>query len=396
MYRENEQIPTLLPPSRLNGEVRMRRKKIRLPIRAAALLLLIAGILSILAVGIGKISDGSVKGAIFDKLSGFLPPLDSTFSDEGKDSGQTPEPPRDTPDGSLGVLLPTPEDSIGGSSDGGETTVSPDVSGSVPDTGVPDTDIPSGAIPIADAPPPESAGGIENLTHRSFDTEYLKAMKTSVLRADSGPVCLIIHTHATESYLPDGTKYFLPSSGELARSSSDSENVVSVGKVIADTLNEGGIPTLHVTLHHDADGAGRAYVSSRSTVAYYLSKYPSIKYVIDVHRSADTDADRNILRDSFTDGDLSLARIRLTVSGGSSLADGGVNANLSLALKVNDLLCDYSSSLARPVLISDAVYCDGYAPRTLKIDIGSCASTLTEAKTSARILSEALIFLLGS
>ena len=368
----------------------MRKKKRRLPVRAAALILMLIGIFSVITVAAIKISDGSAGKAVLDRLSSFLSVKDPTF-------GNTEKPPEQgATSGDISAVLPSPGES--GDEGGGETEPPNGTSSGNETVGTEEADKkpPAGAVMIVDAASPDPSHDVENMTVRKFDVDLLYTMKTAVPKADGGPLCLIIHTHATESFMQAGASFFDPSVGELARSTNDSENVTAVGKVLSDLLNQAGIPTLHVTVHHDEDGAGKAYVSSKSTVEYYLSRYPSIKYVFDLHRSGETDEDGNILRDSVNVGGSSLARIRITVSGGSSLSDAGVCSNLALALQLRDVLCDYSSSLVRPVLISDAIYCDGYAPRTLKIDIGSCASTLTEAKESAKVLGEALIYLFAS
>jgi len=380
--------PSLLSPAKKEEAVRLRMKKSRLPVRVAAFVLIIIGIFAILAVAAGKLSDGSVKGMLISKLSSLFSHTDSTFTGTGSRAPDTP-PTSDL----LSVISPTLTSPNESESHSPESTTTAPATESRNETA--DSRIPEGAIKIVDATIAASSSAIENLTGRRFDTEYLEAMKSSVLLSDgTGPVCLIIHTHTTESYLPLGTKFYHPDSGELARSTLGSENMVAVGKVMADTLNAAGIPTIHITAQHDSNGAGLAYVSSVNTIAACLAKYPSIKYVFDLHRSVERDDSGNLVRDSFSCEAGSLARIRITVSGGSALPDSDVNANLSLALKLNGALCEYSSFLARPVLISDAIYCGGYAPRSLKIDIGSCASALEEAKASAQILAEAVASLL--
>jgi len=411
----NNNVPSLLTPAVREEKIKVRQKKRRLPIRVTSMALILIGALAIAAVGVAKISDGSIKEMIFDKLSGFLTRGDGTFA---SDTTSAPDSSGSGSESKLPVAAPvtssqdtggrSTEQSTGTSASAPESTGNAGSSGNTGNTSSSgslgssgDTDansgIPKGAIRITDASAEACAVLTENNTHRSFDTGYLQAMKSTLLRSDSdGPLCLVIHTHSTEGYLPLGTRYYHPDSGELARSRSNEENVVAVGKVVADTLNAAGIPTLHVTLHHDSEGTGTSYVKSNDTVARYLAKYPSIKYVFDIHRSTLTGDDGSLVRDSVRIGDEVLARMRITVSGGSSLPDSSVNANLSLALKLNAVLCDFSSFLVRPVLISDAVYCASYPPRSLKIDVGSCASALEEAEASAVILAEAIASLLLS
>ena len=103
------------------------------------------------------------------------------------------------------------------------------------------------------------------------------------------PVVLIIHTHGTESYLPDGVNYY--TENDTFRSTDINENVVSVGKVISDELNKAGIVTIHDTTMYDEASYNAAYTNSRNAVKKWLAEYPSIKCVIDVHRDAIVTAD---------------------------------------------------------------------------------------------------------
>ena len=85
------------------------------------------------------------------------------------------------------------------------------------------------------------------------------------------PLVLILHTHGTESYLPDGVDYYLPD--EDFRSHNPEETVVTVGKAIAERLELLGISVIHDTTMHDAENFNYAYVYSAATVQRYLEEY---------------------------------------------------------------------------------------------------------------------------
>ena len=55
------------------------------------------------------------------------------------------------------------------------------------------------------------------------------------------PLVLIVHTHGTEAFAPEGVTSV--KRGTSMRSSDISENIVAVGSVMADILNSSGIPT---------------------------------------------------------------------------------------------------------------------------------------------------------
>lgn len=92
------------------------------------------------------------------------------------------------------------------------------------------------------------------------------------------PVVLIIHTHATESYLP-------ASSGNFH--SKEEENTVrDVGNTLAATLEAQGIPVVHDKTLHDYPSYNSSYNKSYATAQQLLQQYPTIKCVIDLHRDA--------------------------------------------------------------------------------------------------------------
>ncbi len=346
--------------------------------RAVAMLLLLLGAVSLFALAWMKLEDGSIREMLKDKFG--------TLS--GDAATTAPTPPAETPD------TDTDKGSSGDGTGAGDVTERPNDE----DTGAiePPSEIPLGAIAIVPAVIPESAPRIENQTGRGFDVEYVESQKSGVIPiGGSGPVCLILHTHTSEGFLPEGSTYFDPSF-ELARTKNKEESVVALGEILAQVLNGAGIPTVHSSDVHDEKSAGTAYTSSARTVAYYLAKYPTIKYVFDVHRSVITDSSGALVDDSVLLSGSPHARIRLTVSGGASLSCASVESDLCLALRLSSLLSEFSPSVVHPVLVADAVYNADLAPRTLKIDIGSCASTLESAKESARLMGEAIAALLKS
>lgn len=92
------------------------------------------------------------------------------------------------------------------------------------------------------------------------------------------PLVLIIHTHATESYLP-------ASSGNFH--SKEEENTVrDVGNTLAATLEAQGIPVVHDKTLHDYPSYNSSYNKSYATAQQLLQQYPTIKCVIDLHRDA--------------------------------------------------------------------------------------------------------------
>ena len=99
------------------------------------------------------------------------------------------------------------------------------------------------------------------------------------------PTVLILHSHATESYAETQSNGY--------HSTKAQENMLSIGACLAEILEESGISCIHDTTLHDKPSYNGAYTSSRTSIDDYLSRYPSIRLVLDLHRDSAVDAGGN-------------------------------------------------------------------------------------------------------
>ncbi len=238
---------------------------------------------------------------------------------------------------------------------------------------------------------------INNSTGYDPDTAKLLAadLKDTInfeyLSSSGNPIVLIIHTHATESYSPDGAISYYDDGGEYARTSDTNKNVVAVGKVLADELNKAGISTLHSTILHDALQYKDSYARSEETIRHYLEKYPTIRLVIDLHRDAIVKSGGELVRPvALSDGEAA-AQVMCVVGsdfGGQECANW--EKNLSLALKLREELNSKNEGICRPPYLRPSTYNQELAPYSLLIEVGASGNSLEEAKRSAVIVSEAL------
>lgn len=103
--------------------------------------------------------------------------------------------------------------------------------------------------------------------------------KPSVTLSDSNdPQVLIIHTHTTESYERDSDGYY--DTDYDGRSLCPANSVVGVGAVLAQTLADNGISTLHDGTVFDDPVYNYSYSRSRERTEQLLKEYPSIKIVL--------------------------------------------------------------------------------------------------------------------
>lgn len=209
------------------------------------------------------------------------------------------------------------------------------------------------------------------------------------------PLVLIVHTHTSEAYSDEG-KISYTADEEYARSFNEAENVVAVGKIIAEILTENGIKTIHATNSHD-ETYKDSYSRSAETVRRYLEQYPSIKYVFDVHRDSIIKSNGDIVRPvTVVDGE-AVAQIMCVV--GTSQAGGedfNWENNLALALALRSSLNDKYSNFVRGTCLRPTAYNQHLAPVSLLIEIGAGGNSLSEAQNAAKLLAQQLVEIIGN
>ena len=196
-------------------------------------------------------------------------------------------------------------------------------------------------------------------------------------RGDPAPVIMIIHTHTSEEYF----------CGEDVGHKGPC-GVVSVGDKMSSVLNSMGLSTVHCTVIHDADEGVNAYQSARDTIKTMLEIYPTIKYVIDVHRMYLVDADGSFIR-TLSKKDEATAQIRFTVSADKS-SDQLWQENLSLALTLKQKLNLDNSHICMPTVVSSSAYNSDLAEYYLMVDVGSVGNSTREAILAGEILARAI------
>lgn len=230
----------------------------------------------------------------------------------------------------------------------------------------------------------------------SNETAYsadLAALAKKELAIPKGSV-LIVHTHGTESYLPDGAEYY--TEDEDFRSTDTSENVVAVGEAFAEVLRAEGIQVYHDTVMYDESSFNNAYTASRTACKKWLEQHPDIGYIIDIHRDAVTDAEGKVKKTLCTVNGTKSAQVMLVIGTDEAGANhSGWENNLALAAKYQELLNRYPT-LARPIYLRRASYNQQLCAGSMLLEIGSGANTLAEAKTAARLAAKSFVLLYRS
>ena len=198
------------------------------------------------------------------------------------------------------------------------------------------------------------------------------------------PIVLILHTHGCEGYADSATTEY--------RTSDKSKSIVAVGKIIADRLNSAGISTIHCDTLFDEADFNMAYYNASLTIRETLAAYPSVSYIIDVHRDSVMLPDGTYLPLTAEVNKKNAARLMFVIGtdhGGSGHSEW--EDNLSLASRLQYALWCESEEIMRSIDLRSASFNEQYTRGSLLLEVGSCANTLEEAKISAEIFADALI-----
>lgn len=250
--------------------------------------------------------------------------------------------------------------------------------------------IPTGAVPIRDADLSAVAlgnGYINNETDRAADPSGLLEKDVSSAMS-AAPLVLILHTHASESYAMEGQTYFEGTVGDLTYSDDPERNMLAVGAVLARTLNEKGVTAIHCTVTHDEPTLGGSYARALESIRFFLDTYPSIRYVVDLHRDSVLNAEGEYLRAVCETETGRCAQVMAVVGGG--VGEELLLGNLALAQQLRARLNGIAPTLCRPTMLKSATYNQELAPYSLLLEIGTGGNSTEEACRSAVLVGEAL------
>ena len=234
------------------------------------------------------------------------------------------------------------------------------------------------------------AGGLYLYNRTSLDVDLAAAASATVpiTLPEEGPQILIIHTHGSEAYTPDGTDVYTPSDNNT-RTLDTNYNMVRVGTEMEKVFTEMGLGVVHDTTLYDYPQYNGAYDRSAQAVKAYLEQYPTIRIVLDVHRDALIGEDGTVYKAVTTVDGTSTAQVMLVL--GSS--EGGEHPNwmenLTLACKIQNGMNTLYPTLARPMTMRSSRYNQQLCSGSLLVEVGTHGNTLQEALAGARLFARA-------
>lgn len=229
---------------------------------------------------------------------------------------------------------------------------------------------------------------ISNSTNYTLAVQDLQQPFSAVLTGE-GPQVLILHTHGSEGYTPAPGEEVVWSGNY--RTTDTRYNVVRVGDEIARVLGEAGISVLHDRTLYDYPSYNEAYDRSLAAVQTYLAQYPSIQFVLDVHRDAIEDAEGNQYKVVSAVEEGTAAQMTLVVgSDGSGLSHPNWMDNLRLAVALQEETLREYPTLMRPMLLRNSRYNQHVAPGALLLEVGAAGNAPEEAVLAGQLFAQCM------
>ena len=236
---------------------------------------------------------------------------------------------------------------------------------------------------------------ISNSTKYALSIPELQEPFAAELTAEE-PQILIIHTHGSEAYTPTpGTEIVW--SGDY-RTTDYRYNVVAVGDAMAEVFGDAGISVLHDRTLYDYPSYSQSYDRSLSAIQSYLTQYPSIHFILDVHRDAIADGKGNQYKVvSPVDDTGTAAQLTLVVgSNGGGLNHPNWMENLKLAVAIQEQTLTQYPSLMRPLLLRNSRYNQHATTGSLLVEVGAAGNSPEEAALAGRLFAQQMISVLSA
>ena len=156
-------------------------------------------------------------------------------------------------------------------------------------------------------------------------------------------------------------------------------------------MEAAGLSVLHDSTLHDYPEYSGAYGRSLSTVEEYLRQYPTITFVLDIHRDAISDGDGSPYKVVSGVAGANAAQMSFVIgTDGGGLEHPYWLENLKLAAAIQQHLLDSYPTLMRPITVRNSRYNQHVTTGSLLIEMGAAGNSLDEALFSARLLGQAM------
>ena len=229
---------------------------------------------------------------------------------------------------------------------------------------------------------------VANRAQKQVDAAALAGQKPDFSLTD-GPQILILHSHGSEAYTPRGEEdTYLPS--DPYRTTDLGHNVVRVGEEMAQVFRTAGFSVIHDTNLYDYPSYNGAYDRSLEATQRWLTQFPTLKVILDVHRDALGD-EQTVYKAVSQQGKETAAQVMLVVG----TDNGGFHPlwqeNLSFALQLQRHMLDDHGTLARPIVLRSSRFNQQLSVGSVLVEVGSHGNTLDEALLGARLFAQSAV-----
>lgn len=257
----------------------------------------------------------------------------------------------------------------------------------IPQTGTDDTNIISRTMVPSPTQAYLQAGDIyiANRADKQPDVAALASAPLHITLAD-GPQVLILHSHGSEAYTPADGDFYAES--DPYRTTDCNYNVVRVGEEMAQVFRDAGFGVIHDTTLYDYPSYNEAYDRSLAAAQRWLSQYPSIQVVLDVHRDALAGEDGTIYKVVSPQDGAQAAQVMLVVGTDGTGKHPLWQENLTFAMRVQQQLLEDHGSLARPMVLRASRFNQHLSVGSVLVEVGTHGNTLQEALLGARLFAQ--------
>ena len=222
------------------------------------------------------------------------------------------------------------------------------------------------------------------------DLETLLSAPLDWTLAAEAPTVLILHTHTTESYTQLGEGYVETSD---YRTLDENYNMLSIGAHVAKILSENGIGVVHDRKLHDYPSYNGSYNDARSSIEQYLSEFPGIQLILDLHRDAADTGNGQLRTLAQVDGQTAAQLMLVMGTDASGLTHENWQENLSLGLKLQAQLERQAPGITRPTVLRAQRFNQDLHPGALLVEVGAAGNSHGEALLAAEVLAQAILAL---
>ena len=217
----------------------------------------------------------------------------------------------------------------------------------------------------------------ETQAEKPKETEKASEETKGKKKADNKkPLVIIYHTHSTESYQPYSESNF--------HREKEEGTVRDVGNKMTKELNKLGIGVVHDKTIHDRPSYNQSYDRSLETVTALQKKYPTAKYIIDLHRDAAAYSG-NVGKTTTIKGK-TVAKFGLVI--------GQNNANysklLSYAKKINQKAGSMYPGFEGRIIKKEYRYNEYIADKYLLLEIGNNQNKIEEVRATGTYFAHVL------